>query len=87
MNHITVRRKYLSPYLNILKMYREYCLVCKFKKKKILSTCMFRHIFNTRFNLSFHSLVVDSCELCDSINAALKSNQSEEQNVIFREKK
>lgn len=62
-------------------MYREYKLVCKFEKKKILSEWMFRHIFNTQFNLSFHSLVVDSCKTCD----ALKSS-SQSQTIKFEEK-
>lgn len=73
--------------MNIRKMYREYCLVCKFKKRKVLSEWFFRHIFNTQFNLTFHPLVVDSCKTCDSLHFALKSNYSEKTDVLIEKKR
>lgn len=39
--------KYLSPFLTISRMYREYCLKCNFKRKKPLSEWKFRNIFNS----------------------------------------
>lgn len=34
---------------------------------------MFQHIFNTKFNLGFHRLVVHSCKKCDAFKSALLS--------------
>lgn len=35
-------REYLSPNLNIMKMYREYMIVCEFRQIPILSEYIFR---------------------------------------------
>lgn len=67
-SHYRVSRsniKYLSPFLTITRIYREYCLKCNFKRKKPLSEWKFRNIFNTKFNLSFARLKVDTCRKCD----------------------
>lgn len=69
----TTNTKYLSPFLNIRRMYREYKLVCDFEKRKLLTEWKFREIFNTKFNLSFHPLVIDSCKKCDIFKAAMDS--------------
>lgn len=61
--------KYLSPFLNIEKMYREYCLRCKFYRKTPVSNWYFRHVFNTEFHLSFARLKVDTCRTCDKFKA------------------
>lgn len=66
-------KKYLSPYLTIRRMYREYCLKCTFKRKKPLTEAKFRCIFNTQFNLSFARLKVDCCRKCDMFNALAQS--------------
>lgn len=47
-------KQYLSPFLNIRRMYIEYELKCAFEKKMILPEWKFREIFNSEFNLSFH---------------------------------
>lgn len=66
-------KKYLSPFLTIKRMYREYCLKCNFEQKKPLSEWKFSDIFNTEFNLSFARLKVDTCRKCDMLNASIKS--------------
>lgn len=43
------------------------------RKKNVLSEWLFRHKFNTNFNLSFHKLKVDTCRKCDKIAAKIKS--------------
>lgn len=68
--------KYLSPFLTIKRMYREYCLKCNFKRKKPLSEWKFRNIFNTSFNLSFARLKVDTCRKCDMLKALSQSQQN-----------
>lgn len=60
--------KYLSPFLTIKRMYKEYCSKCNFKRKKPLSEWKFQHVFNTQFNLSFARLKVDTCKKCDKLN-------------------
>lgn len=65
--------KYLNPSLNITRMYREYCLVCNFKSRNILSQWKFSHIFNTKFNLRFHRPKVDTCKTCDRLENLIKS--------------
>lgn len=66
-------KKYLNPNLNIIRLYREYCIVCNFEKRKTLSEWKFRHIFDTQFNLSFHPKKVDSCRTCDKLHALVQS--------------
>lgn len=66
-------KKYLSPYLTIRRMYREYCLKCNFERKKPLTEAKFRSIFNTQFNLSFARLKVDTCRKCDTFTALSQS--------------
>lgn len=50
----------MHPNLNIKLLYKEYSIICKFKKSKTLSEWKFRHIFNTKFNLEFHPKRVDT---------------------------
>lgn len=56
-------------------MYREYCLVCKFEKKRVLNDHIFRNVFNTQFNLSFHPLAIDWCKTCDEFEASSRSGK------------
>lgn len=70
--------KYLNPCLNIKRMYREYCLITQFEGRKVLTEWMFRHVFNTQFNLRFKPLKVDTCKTCDSIESNLKSSCGKE---------
>lgn len=81
--------KYLSPFLNIQKMYREYCLKYEFYKKVPLKNWNFRNIFNTEFNLSFARLKVDTCRTCDRLKALSQSQAGnvEQHENIEKEKK
>lgn len=83
-------KKYLSPFMNMRRMYKEYKLKCGFKKLKhdrILPEWKFREIFNTEFNLSFARLKVDTCRKCDAIKAKLASNISASKRVELEEKR
>lgn len=62
-------KKYLSPLLNLSKMYELYLAECdqqkladKFKIKK----CTYSKIFVTEFNLSFGNPKSDTCTTCDA---------------------
>lgn len=57
-------------------MFKEYCMVCKFRKRGKVSEWMFRHIFNTSFNLAFHPKKVDTCRRCDEFKAEIDSERT-----------
>lgn len=69
-------KKYLNPNLNIRRLYREYCILCDFKKRKRVSEWKFRHIFNTEFNLGFRPKKVDTCRKCDKFEAEIQSERT-----------
>lgn len=74
------KKKYLSPELNVIKLYREYRNLIEFKnqtnirKDKVLSEYMFRHIFNTQFNLAFKRRKTDTCKVCDEYENRFRSS-------------
>lgn len=69
-------KKFLNPNLTIIRLYREYKIVCKFKKKKPVSQWKFREIFNTKFNLGFKPKKTDTCRRCDKWNAVIGSEKA-----------
>lgn len=78
--------EYLNPSLNIIKMYREYCLICRASKKKVLTESMFRQIFNTKFNLRFTRPKVDTCKTCDKLTNRLKCCDPTEHDQLQKDK-
>lgn len=73
-------KKYLLPEMNIIKLYREYKNLIEFKNQtntrndKVLSEYMFRHIFNTEFNLAFKRRKTDTCKVCDEYENRFRSS-------------
>lgn len=68
-------RSYLSPELNLNKMYemyREHCNEVRPVRNPV-SQHIFRQIFNEQFNLSFHPPHKDTCKSCDAFNAQIKA--------------
>lgn len=66
--------EYLSPTINLSRMYQEYCKAIRnSENRNLLSQWKFRHIFNTKFNLKFKRLKVDTCKTCDALENSLKS--------------
>lgn len=81
-------KKYLSPCLNITRLYKEYCIVTAVTHRKTLSEWMFREIFNTKFNLSFHRPQTDTCKTCDLLKVQLiAAKQYEEKESILEKKR
>lgn len=85
--------KYLSPFWNIKRMYREYCLQSNFNfhtqcrdEEKPVNEWKFRQIFNTEYNLSFARLKVDTCGTCDKIDAEIKSHNEGDKQKLEGEK-
>ena len=58
-------RRFLSSELSVSKMYRLYLEQMCDKKCTPVKEWYYKHIFNTRFNLSFHSPKKDTCKRCD----------------------
>lgn len=81
-------REYLSPNLNISKMYREYELICSFELRPILSKHIFRETFNKEFNLAFKRPRIDTCKVCDELNIKLSDyTLSYEQRLVQQQNK
>lgn len=78
--------KYLSPCLNIVRMYREYTMACEVEGMTKLSEWMFRNVFNTQFNLRFKPLKVDTCKTCDGIENKIKSSDGIDLERFSKEK-
>lgn len=58
-------RDYLESGLNIRSMYTLYQDYCKERNRNTVKEHIYRHIFHTEFNLSFHKPKKDSCLTCD----------------------
>nr|CAI5864751.1 unnamed protein product [Callosobruchus analis] len=61
-------KKYLSPMLNISKMYKLYGEKCSEENKPshfYIKYCTYSKIFSTEFNLSFGEPRSDTCSTCD----------------------
>lgn len=58
------KRKYLSPELNITKMYQLYKEECVRSNKKAVTSSLYRKIFNNQYNLSFFHPKNDQCSTC-----------------------
>lgn len=70
------KRKYLNPNMNIMRLYKEYCLVCDFNERTTLSEWKFRHVFNTSFNLAFKPKKSDTCRKCDEFKCVIQSERT-----------
>ncbi|KAG5878112.1 hypothetical protein JTB14_017979 [Gonioctena quinquepunctata] len=62
-------KKYLPPLLNVNVLQRLYMDQCKERKlddKYMVKVSFYRHIFETKFNLSFGHPKSDTCTVCDA---------------------
>lgn len=74
---------YLSTDLSVAKMLQLYLEKCS--KEEIvspISLSMYRHIFNTRFNIAFHKPIKDQCDLCYAFKNASEDEKQKPQ-VIY----
>ena len=71
-------REYLSSNLTVNEMYRLYKDCCCVKSTTPVKPSMYRYIFNTRFNLSFHVPVKDTCRKCVVFKVSNKSQTDTE---------
>lgn len=65
--------KYLDPRLDLKKMYTLYVSFCQEEKHvEPVKESFYRHIFNTKFNLSFHRPLTDTCVTCDKLQVTIE---------------
>ena len=69
--------RYLSPELNIKKMFSLYKEYCTEKNATPVKESYYRYIFNTQFNLRFHRPNSDTCSRCDTYGNIIKHSQDE----------
>ena len=50
----STKRRYLDSTLSVIRMYELYQGECSEAKRKCASLHVYRHVFNTEFNLVFH---------------------------------
>ncbi|ESO85470.1 hypothetical protein LOTGIDRAFT_154962 [Lottia gigantea] len=70
----TTKKKYLDPSLNIKAMYRLYSVKCKEEGSLMVTESMYRYIFNTEFNLGFHTPGKDVCDTCTKYKMKKEAN-------------
>lgn len=71
--------RYLNPALNIVRLYREYSLVCRLHGRNTLSQWVFSNTFNTKFNLRFAKRKIDTCTKCDELQSLIRSTTGTQQ--------
>lgn len=70
----STERQYLEPVLNVSRMYDLYRLKCNENGNAPVKESYYRFIFNTEFNLSFHTRKKDWCDQCEAYGTAVKQN-------------
>lgn len=59
------KKEDLEPGLSLSKMYELYCFECEQCGKSPLKVSMYRKIFQTEYNISFHMPNKDRCDVCE----------------------
>lgn len=76
-------RKYLSPELNLSKMYKLYTEWCQKKEIDPVKEYYYRHVFNIEFNLQFHVPRKDTCKRCDKYKQKIDVEQNPETKAVL----
>lgn len=79
-------RHYLGSHLNIDKLYSlylEFCTEEGIPKENMAKAWLYRHIFNTEFNLGFNPPANDTCDHCDTYVTKYKNatDETEKNNI------
>lgn len=69
-------KKYLSSDLNVQQMYDLYAEKIKKEGETPVKVTFYRHIFNTKFNLSFKKPLTDTCNKCDFFENKIKHGEN-----------
>ena len=79
-------KQYLSPSLDLAKMYKLYKAKCEELAYHAVSEWVYRNTFNTKFNLSFHRPYTDTCQHCDRMKTQIDASEGEEKRKLENEK-
>lgn len=71
-------RKYLSPELNLSKMFQLYTEWCQENDINPVKEYYYRNVFNNSFNLQFHMPRKDTCKKCDEFKQKTEVEQNPE---------
>ena len=66
-------KEYLEANLNLTKLYNEYEKHCESMNLVPATESVYRHIFNTQFDIGFHSVISVICVLIIASKKAMKS--------------
>ena len=78
--------RYLSPGLNMTKMYNLYTEECQEQNIEPVKIWCYKDIFRRRFNLSFHPPHSDTCNKCDALSITIEYGSPEAMESAQREK-
>ncbi|XP_046988364.1 uncharacterized protein LOC124594055 [Schistocerca americana] len=79
-------KKYLAGNLNLKKMYQLYKEFCEEKETEPARKTFYRYVFNTCFNLSFHSPYTDTRATCDKLQNTIDHRLLDEKHGALVEK-
>lgn len=82
-SHHTPGRKYLSPYLDIRKMYNLYKDRCIEQNIAYVKEWTYRKVFNNEFNLHFHHPRKDTCQKCDLLKSKITVAENDEETKLL----
>lgn len=83
--HHTPGWKYLSPDLDICKMYSLYVEKCVESNQSFVKERIYKKVFNTEFNLNFHAPRKDTYQKCDLLKGKIEACSNEEEKLHFRQ--
>lgn len=76
-------REFIDGSKTLTDLHKDYVTQCEASNKSFVSLSMYRHIFNTQFNISFFVPKKDQCEEC--VAHYKKSKTEQEQDVGFKQ--
>ena len=75
--HENPNRRYLSPELNISRLYVSYKQQCLEEGKTFVKEWKYRQVFNEEFNLAFGYPRSDTCKTCDGFKFKIAASQDD----------
>jgi hypothetical protein len=78
-------RKYLSPDLDIRKMFNLYVEKCEENNVSHFNERIYRNIFNEEFSSHFHHLHKGTCQKCDMLNPKIKASINNEEKTDLKQ--
>jgi len=76
-------KQYLESRLSLAKMYDLYLNYCQSKNITPVKSNIYRSIFNTEFNLEFHTPKKDRCDVCEQFDVAGTNNMMTPELLLF----